>query len=127
MKKHLLDIIIDMCVVICAAIWAYVAALFSWLIIDFYSAIWYIISRKRGKTMHKKNIFDLFNEQHPDPAKDPAPDNVVKAADVRQDIVKPEDTKPEDVKPEDAKPEDTKPDPAANENADEAERGKDNV
>lgn len=77
--------------------------------------------------MHKKNIFDLFNEQHPDPAKDPAPENVVKAADVQPDIVKPEDTKPEDVKPEDAKPEDAKPDPAADKNADEAERGKDDV
>ena len=37
--------------------------------------------------MHKKNIFDLFNEQHPEPTNDPAPDNVVKAADVQSDIV----------------------------------------
>lgn len=71
--------------------------------------------------MHKKNIFDLFNEQHPEPAKDPAPENVVKAADVQPDIVKPEDAKPEDVKPEDAKPEDTKPDPAEPKKAEKAE------
>lgn len=77
--------------------------------------------------MHKKNIFDLFNEQHPDPAKDPAPENVVKAADVKPDIVKLEDVKPEDTKPEDVKPEDAKPDPAEPENAEKAERGEDDV
>ena len=106
-----------MCVVICAAIWAYVAALFSWLVIDFYSYICYIINRKRGKTMHKKNIFDLFNEQHPDPAKDPAPDNVVKAADVKPDIVATE-TETETVV-------ETVPEETAEENAEETAEGSD--
>lgn len=87
MKKHLIDIMIEMSATIIAGVLAFITALFSWLVIDFYSAIWYIISRKRGKTMHKKNIFDLFNEQHPEPAKDPAPGNVVKSADVQPDIV----------------------------------------
>jgi len=74
--------------------------------------------------MHKKNIFDLFNEQHPEPTNDPAPDNVVQAADVKPDIVKPEDIKPD---PKDVKPEDAKPDPAANENAEKAERGEEDA
>ena len=97
--------IIKMCVAVCAGIWAYIVTLLSWLVIDIYSAIWYIISRKRGKTiMHKENIFDLFNKQHPAPAEDPTPGDVVKATDVEPDIVKPEE-KPED-KPAEEKPED---------------------
>ena len=45
--------------------------------------------------MHKENIFDLFNKQNPAPAEDPTPGDVVKAEDVKPDIVKP-DEKPED-------------------------------
>ena len=100
MEKYLYNIIIKMCVAVCAGIWAYIVTLLSWLIIDIYSFIWYITSRKRGKTMHKENIFDLFNKQNPAPADDPAPGDVVKAEDVKPDIVKPEDEPAED-KPED--------------------------
>ena len=104
MEKHFYNLIIEMCVAVCAGIWAYIVTLLLWLAIDIYSAIWYIISRKRGKTMHKENIFDLFNKQNPAPAEDPAPGDVVTAADVEPDIVKPEE-KPEE-KPAEEKPED---------------------
>lgn len=57
--------------------------------------------------MHKENIFDLFNKQNPAPADDPAPGDVVKAEDVKPDIVEPEDEQAED-KPED-KPAEEKP------------------
>lgn len=70
--------------------------------------------------MHKKNIFDLFNEQHQEPAKDPAPGNVVKSADVQPDIVVAE-TETETVT------ETASAEPAEEENAEKAERSEENA
>lgn len=123
MERHFYNVIIEMCVAVCAGIWAYVAALLSWLVIDIYSAIWYIISRKRGKTMHKENIFDLFNKQNPSPAEDPAPVDVVKAEDVKPDIVEPEDGAKD--KPENVEPENETPAAEEKEKAEKAERSED--
>lgn len=87
MKQHLYNVIIDLCVVITAGVGSFIITLFEWLFIDFCCAIWYIINEKGGKHMHKKNIFDLYNEQHVSPAADPAPGEIVKAEETQTEIV----------------------------------------
>ena len=37
--------------------------------------------------MHKKNIFDLYNEQQASPATDPAPGEIVKAEETQTELV----------------------------------------
>lgn len=87
MKQHLYNVIIDLCVVITAGVGSFIITLFEWLFIDFCCAIWYIIKGKGGKHMHKKNIFDLYNEQHASPAADPTPGEIVKAEETQTEIV----------------------------------------
>ena len=87
MKQHLYNVIIDLCVVITAGVGSFIITLFHWLIIDFYCVMCYIIKGKGGKHMHKKNIFDLYNEQHTSPAADPAPGEVVKAEETQTEII----------------------------------------
>lgn len=48
MEKHVYNLIIEMCVAVCAGIWAYIVTLLLWLIIDNLCNICYIIIRKGG-------------------------------------------------------------------------------